>query len=221
MQSFKKFDLVPENNISKHLPSLDHMTEFDREMQNILKNKGLSDYEKVQRYYGVLQKKFSMENYNVPHIAVQEPEKPDLEEQVKQESHEKPSSLKEFKEIIIKSVHKSYQKKAEVLHELLKNQPDVINWNEKGELSYKGRHIEKSNVADLFHYIFSPTRKSPPIGKDEFLNAFDDLNIPKHFILNRSRIHHEIPGVVHQEKIMSVKKKKKNIPVILQWASLK
>ena len=219
MELYKKFALVPENVISKHVPSLEQLSELDNEMQNILQNKNLSDYEKVQRYYGVLQKKFSMENYNVPHIAVQESEKHHPEKEVKLEPHKKPSNL--FKEIIIKSVHKPFQKKAEVLLELLKNQPDVINWNEKGELLYKGRHIEKSNVADLFHYIFSPTSKSSPIGKHEFLNAFDDLNIPKHFIKNRSMIHREISGVVQQEKIISVKKKKKNYtPVIHQWTSL-
>ena len=214
MELYKKFALVPENSVSKHVPTSTQMSEFDREMQNILVNQRLSDYEKVQRYYEILQKKFSMENYNVPRIAVQESEKQDPEKEVKLEPHEKSSS--QFKEIIINSVPKLYRNKADILMRLLEKQPDIINWNQKGEISYKNQAIKNSNIGDLFHHIFTSS-KSPPIGKQEFLNAFDDLNIPKHFIKNRSML----PNITQEEKIRPVKKKKKNIPVITQWASLK
>lgn len=220
MQSFKKYALVPEENISKHVPSLEHMSELDREMQVILQNKTLTDYEKVRRYYEVLQKKFSLEKHNVPHIAIQEPMMDTQEETMeKQEPLEKAST--QLKEIIMKSVPKHYRNNANDLIQLMEKHQNILNWNELGEVTYKGHFIKNSNVVDLFNHIFSPLSKSNPIGKKEFLNSLHDMNIPRYYIKNKAIVSHkpEISDDVQKQNILSIKMKKRNSPVINKWES--
>lgn len=220
MESFKKYALVPEEKISKHVPSHEHLNELDREMQIILQNKSLSDYEKVRRYYGVLQKKFKLENYNVPHIAIQEPQMETQEEPTEKQEPLDKASIK-LKDIIMKSVPKQYRNKADDVIRIMENHRDILNWNELGEVTYKGHFIKNSNVIDLFYHIFSPLSKSNPIGKKEFLNSLHDMNIPRHYVKNRSivSLKPEISDVEQQQNIFSIKKKKRNLPVINNWIS--
>ena len=100
--------------------------------------------------------------------------------------------------MILNSVPKIYQKKADILIELLDKQRNILNWNQRGEIAYKNQPIKNSNIADLFHYIFTLSSKSNPRGKSEFINALDDLNIPNHFIKNK---HIVKSYVVEQEKL--------------------
>ncbi|GBM47984.1 hypothetical protein AVEN_34324-1 [Araneus ventricosus] len=64
MEYAKKFILVPNDQISKHVPTEETLSELDREMSAILKNKGISDDEKVKLYMQVLQKKLNILDHN-------------------------------------------------------------------------------------------------------------------------------------------------------------
>ncbi|CAL1268473.1 unnamed protein product [Larinioides sclopetarius] len=64
MEYTKKFVLVPHDQISKHVPTEDTISELDREMNAILKNKGISDDEKVKLYIQVLQKRLNILDHN-------------------------------------------------------------------------------------------------------------------------------------------------------------
>ena len=62
--AFRKFAVVPYDQLNKHVVSPRQISDFDEEMSKILNNAQLSDQEKVQLYYQVMQQKFKMEEFN-------------------------------------------------------------------------------------------------------------------------------------------------------------
>ncbi|GBN07491.1 hypothetical protein AVEN_161198-1 [Araneus ventricosus] len=88
MEYDKKFILVPNDQISKHVATEETLSELDREMSAILKNKKISDDEKVKLYMQVLQKRLNILDHN---NVVQETisEAPHTEEEEKQDLVEK------------------------------------------------------------------------------------------------------------------------------------
>ncbi|GBL87137.1 hypothetical protein AVEN_109465-1, partial [Araneus ventricosus] len=60
----KKYILVPNDEISKHVPTEDTLSELDREMSVILKNRRVLDNEKVKLYMQVLQKRLNIQDHN-------------------------------------------------------------------------------------------------------------------------------------------------------------
>ncbi|GBN38846.1 hypothetical protein AVEN_265125-1 [Araneus ventricosus] len=64
MEYTKKFILVPNDQISKHVPTEDTLSELDRKMSSILNYKEISDDEKVKFYMQVLQKRLNILDHN-------------------------------------------------------------------------------------------------------------------------------------------------------------
>lgn len=171
MEFAKKYALIPEDQWTKHTPTKVQLSELDREMSKILNNASLDEYTKLQKYYEILQRKMKMQTFNTPW-------KPAVEElpTMKMENN--------YDTTILNSVPKSTKKQAETLLQLLKQHPQVVGWNEKGELMLNGELRPNTNLADLFHLIFSNTKKINIPGKIEFLSSLQDLNIPKYYVKN-------------------------------------
>ncbi|GBN12710.1 hypothetical protein AVEN_188132-1 [Araneus ventricosus] len=64
MEYTKRYILVPNDEISKHVPTVDTLSELDREMSAILKNRWVLDNEKVKLYMQVLQKRLNIQDHN-------------------------------------------------------------------------------------------------------------------------------------------------------------
>ena len=88
---------------------------------------------------------------------------------------------------VIGALGNQAKKKGEVLLERLKANPD-ISWNERGEISYQGNEIKKSNMFDLFNEALKkhPSKINKPIGWHTFSLALKDMNTPSGFISNTS-----------------------------------
>ncbi|GBM71711.1 hypothetical protein AVEN_77205-1 [Araneus ventricosus] len=56
--------LVPHDEIFKHVPTEDTLSELDREMSAILKNRRVLDDEKVKLYMQFLQKRLNIQDHN-------------------------------------------------------------------------------------------------------------------------------------------------------------
>ena len=86
---------------------------------------------------------------------------------------------------VIGAVGNQSKKKAELLLERLKANPD-ISWNERGEISYQGNQIKKSSMLDLFSEALKkhPSKVNKPIGWETFSLALKDMNTPSRFISN-------------------------------------
>ncbi|GBO00331.1 hypothetical protein AVEN_26817-1 [Araneus ventricosus] len=180
MEFAKKFILVPNDQITKHVPTKETLSELDREMSAILKNKGISDDEKVKLYIQVLQKRLNILDHN---NIVQETisEAPHTEE--KQDLVEK-SDLMEH--LILESAPKNLKSNTRNILNYLKNSQDLMRWTPKGELIYKGNNVKNSNVLDLIKSLQTSFNKAHPPGFDMFLQGLSEMNFPKSFIKNSS-----------------------------------
>ena len=188
MEHAKKYALIPEESLSKHVPTQKHMTAFDKEMARIL-NSSLGEDEKVKLYYELLQKKLKMNFFNTPVQAAIRKEDMEEEEKVfiKKEQPEKKPTIKEFSSnydgILLNSVPVKLKRYAGEMISLIRRHPDILDWNESGQILYHRAVIPKSNIVDLFNLIFT-NRKSHVAAKDSFLSALDEMNIPRHYVKN-------------------------------------
>ncbi|GBN29854.1 hypothetical protein AVEN_36683-1 [Araneus ventricosus] len=64
MEYANKFILVPNNQFSKHAPTEDTLSELDRNMSAILKNRGIPDDEKAKLYMQILLKRLNILDHN-------------------------------------------------------------------------------------------------------------------------------------------------------------
>lgn len=176
MDFAKKFALVPEDSLSKHVPTQQHMSDFDKQMSKIL-NSTLNEYEKVQRYYGLLQRKMNLENFNTPMTAI-------AMEEDEENNKPKPTSAM-YNSIVLESVPASLKKQASTLLQMLERNPTYIQWNAVGEISVKGRKLVGSNLADLFNMIFTNRKHTDIVGMRDFLSILQELNAPTHYIKNK------------------------------------
>ena len=60
----------------------------------------------------------------------------------------------------------------------------ILNWNKKGEIIYKGKRVNNSNIKNLIQSAIL-NKDSKPIGFKEFFKAISKMkDIPKSLIIN-------------------------------------
>lgn len=210
MEHAKKFALVPHESVSKHIPNEKQLTEFDREMAKILNSK-LTEYEKVQKYYELLQKKMKMENSNLPWTEMVKTEE---NEKVPITSDNTSDYTSDYTSLILKSVPKTLVRNTTNLLSVFKSHPDLIKWNDKGEVTIRNQHMKNSNIIDLLNLI-STNKKKSVAAQEEFLKVLEEINIPRNFVKN-------INLTSQKKKISPVKRLvKKNVPKTPTWAKIK
>jgi len=178
MEFARKYALVPEDSLSKHTPSEKYLSALDKEMDKILKS-SMNEYDKVQRYYEILQKKIKLENYNLPWTS------PPAEEENNKAFDKKPKD-EDYSSVVLKSVPSKLTKQAGSLLQLMQKNPHIFQWNDQGIITYKGQSIANSNLADLFNLIFTNRKNIDIAAKDEFLKYLHELNVPRHYIKNKN-----------------------------------
>lgn len=225
---FSKYALIPEETLSKHIPTKKHLSDFDREMEKIL-NSNLQDFEKVQLYYELLKRKTNLQEFNQPwkiseaDDTMKEPSKveqdpPKIKREIIENHHEQP---------LLDVIPTGLKKQARQLLQYLKTNPTLFHWNKRGEIIYKNNIIPNSNLADLISLILTQRSVKYPLnGKEEFLNVLSEFNVPKLFIKNRNLstknevyVSPEIEKSRIEKSIVS-KKRKKLFPVNtskIQW----
>lgn len=214
MEHARKYALVPEDMMSQHIPDLNHMSELDKKMLHILKSK-VSDHEKVKQYYSILQHKLNLESNNPPWKTITKEEEEETSQEIKDQDMKKEHSIAEdYSNTILSAVPPNMKRQASTLLNILKAHPSTIRWNDKGELYLKDLKYSNSNIADLFNLIFISHKSKDLPAKEEFLQALQELNVPKHLIKNK-QIHTR-----KQESIMKQEtKQKRKSNVSIKWDS--
>lgn len=182
MEHAKKYALVPQEMISKHIIPSKQLSQLDRDMIQIL-NSALGDDEKLKLYYDLLQKKMNFEKFN-PSIQ-KTTNSPVSQDTANQEIKEEVSPVKEENDsLILNTVPQNMRKYATNLLAVLKTRPDKIKWNDRREISYHGELFQNSNIIDLFHWLFT-NKKEPISSHEEFISVLRDLNIPQCYFRNK------------------------------------
>lgn len=211
MEHAKKYALVAEEDLSRHVPTKKQMTEFDVAMSKIL-NSSLPDHEKVQQYYELLKRKMDLQEFNTPWKS-KLPEEEENEPESKPEEPEpevKQEPVNDYDTFVLNSVPNPMKKQAEALLTLLKSKSSKMNWDPSGAITYNGKKLD-GNLAEYFRLIFCVNKKPSNVTSTEFLQALKDIGVPESTIKNK-HLSFQKKKVV-SPRISFVKQKKRD-PVI-------
>ena len=77
--------------------------------------------------------------------------------------------------------------KAATLLRRLKARPDVISWDESGQVKVDGKEILDSNISDLVSDAMRARKNFNPKGAQEFFRGLSKINVPKDIARNTER----------------------------------
>jgi hypothetical protein len=69
----------------------------------------------------------------------------------------------------------------------LKARPDVISWDDSGQVKVDGKEIPDSNISDLVSDAMRARRNFNPKGAQEFFRGLSKINVPKDIARNTER----------------------------------
>ena len=72
---------------------------------------------------------------------------------------------------IVDSVPKTMQSRAKLLIRTMKQHPDVLGWNERGQLVYEGSAVPHSNIVDLVNDVLRKRKGFHPEHSKTFLKG--------------------------------------------------
>lgn len=232
MELATKYALIPEEELSRHVPTKKQMTDFDLNMSKIL-NSSLPDHEKVQQYYKLLKRKMNLQEFNLPwklnrpeedEEKKESPKQDPVKEEPATELEEKPEK-EDFDEFVVSSVPNPMKKQAEALLKLLKSDSSKMKWNRKGLITYKGETLQDTNLAELFHLIFCTNKKPPVKPPTEFLEALQEIGVPRSMIKNKYLSFQPKTRIVSPRNVFVKTKKRpthvsKSNVLLKTWSSL-
>ncbi len=87
-------------------------------------------------------------------------------------------------DIIVRGIPKTMRTRAIALLEWLKARPDVISWDDMGQVKIDGVLIPKSNISDLVSSAMRSRKYFDPVASQEFFNVLSNINVPKDLVRN-------------------------------------
>ena len=180
------FQTVPAMQYQRPRPPADplvnSMYQIDGDMRAILNRQDLNEEEKLLLYDEKLRtylNRYDKYRHPMPSNSI-------ISVSDKKQESTNPDSFQQ----ILESVPKQVQSHSKLFLEKLK---DVVTWNEKGEISFKGQPpVKGSNIIDLLgtavrSQSLRSVSTSPP-GMDTFIRGMKEANIPHTWIRNRTII---------------------------------
>ena len=87
----------------------------------------------------------------------------------------------------MKSVPKIYKNGARQLLDKMKENRDVLAWNDKGELAYENKPINGSHVVDFVNDTLRHRKGFEPVGWSVFARGLARMNVPENLVRNPQR----------------------------------
>ena len=209
MNHAKKMVLVPEHTLERlqqrqnvNTPPLTtRLNGLDHDIQDVLKDDKISEDEKVRQYSQALQNYLTYYNQRKDqpiNVKIQPPPVP-----VKQPDHEeKPQEVQPsgqadqaesdpgttIEREIIQVLPKTLKDRGKMLMEKIKENPEVMKWDDRGQLVFEGKPLKGSHISDLIKDSLRSTKKlTPPLGYDRFTQGLAKMNAPDHLVGNKKR----------------------------------
>ena len=89
---------------------------------------------------------------------------------------------------IVEIIPKTLQSKAKMILEKIIDNPQVLSWNEKGELKYQGETVPNTNITNLVSDSLRHRRNNKPNGFELFTKGLRRINLPEDLIRNPERL---------------------------------
>ena len=187
MKHAKRMVLVPEDMAEKYeqrqrlrtSPIMASMMGQDTMLNDILKQTDMSDAQRqkvfnanLERYLELRQQKES----EIPTVRI-----------ARKETSE-PEVVNELSdELILGNIPKTMRGRASMLLDRLKTRPDVVSWDNTGQVVVDGKTIPQSNITDLISDAMRARKNFNPKGHKEFFRAMAKINMPKDVARNEER----------------------------------
>ena len=200
MKHSQKMILVPENNLDNYLrqqrlttpPTVTKMVQLDGEMKTVLDRNDTSQDEKAKLYSQILENYLHFKGKRnvevtkpVPIAFAGDAEKnaapsvPSTREVIN-----KGQSVASIVGILPKTLHS----KAKMILEKIKDNPQVLSWNEKGELKYQGETVPNTNITNLVSDSLRHRKNNKPNGFELFTKGLKQINLPEDLVRNPERL---------------------------------
>lgn len=196
--------LVPENTLERLQqrqqiltpPVTQTLKNLGSEINYILSSKQLEDEEKAKLYNQLLQRYlnyYDQRKGQPLHVKLTttkpvETPKPEESEETR-ESTEVEAITTVVEQEVMKCAPEMYKAGARQLFDKIKENRDVLHWNDKGELTYENKPIPGSHVMDLVNNMLRHRKGFEPVGWSVFARGLARINVPENLVRN----HH--PGV--------------------------
>ena len=196
MEHVKRLVLVPEHlaeNTTERKPLVPPLTSqvnnLDGEMNSLLKRQDVTDDEKATLYNQILQRYLNYydKRMSQPVRVSVVPPKPtdDKPETQPEDSVDLPNNVEAD---IMESVPPTMKSRARQLVKKLKENKDLITWDDKGQIIYEGKPVLGSNVIDLVNDALRHRKNFNPHGWRLFAKVLSDVNVPEGIVRNENRL---------------------------------
>ena len=210
--SQEEYDRLKESSINHHVivnPEKREMKKSENEMREVWNRDDLHTDEKIEH--------FTKELNNLKQ-RYDEMKKPRPLEMIMKTTNSDVENKDNFKERVLQSASKSNRANVELLIDYLKTKPNIIKWNDQGELIFRDQVIPGSNMTDMIIDATTSRKQStiPAMFKSIFLKAIAEANVPSRWIKNRE--HNSILQSYNDMKSKSLYTPDKKKPKI-DWLS--
>ena len=165
---------------------------LDMEMKELLEEKNITPYEKVQKYNQILQRYLEYYNQTAKRpLSVKVMSEKNMPEDNEPKDDDQGMMMKERNQLdtmkLLANFPVSLIKKGRTLLELIQDSKGVLDWNVQGEILHEGEVINGSHVSDLVYDMLQERRGFEPRGSEQFLRGLVKINVPERLISNTSR----------------------------------
>ena len=88
---------------------------------------------------------------------------------------------------VLGPIPKTMRTRANSLLQRLKSRPDLVSWDERGQVTIGGEKIADSNISDLVSDAMRRRKNFNPAGSKRFFRVLSALNVPKDVARNEQR----------------------------------
>lgn len=206
MNHSRKMVLVPEHTLERlqqrqHVstaPLTSRLNGLDQEIQQVLKNDTLSEDERARQYNQSLQNYLTYYNQRK-----HQPLKVKMESSTDSKKQEEKTDDMELNKTppvpteqpqenvlerdIIRALPRTLKDRGKLLLETIKQNPDIMKWDERGQLILDGKPQQGSHIGDLIDDSLRTRKGTKPIGLAAFTKGLAKMNAPEHLIRNKDR----------------------------------
>lgn len=155
-------------------PVVRTMTQLDEEISRILSRNDIRDDEKV-KLYNAMQKYLEYEKQRTSveplPVKIQNGQEDDTQQSEVYGIHQ-------LENEILDSVPKTSKGKAQRLLNKLRQNKNVMYWNERGEMLYNGKPIAGTNIVDLVRDLMTDRKNFQPSNRELFARGLARMNTP-------------------------------------------
>ena len=182
---------LQQRNKVQTTPLTSRLNQLDHEMGGVLNNAQLTDEEKARRYAQTLQNYLTYYNQRKEEpfkVKFEPAQSPQEKEEEKTEVTAKPTDVEDIIEKeILRALPKTLKPRGKLLIDKIRENPDIMKWDKRGQLIFEERALNGSHIADLVGDFLRERKGIDPVGWQLFARGLAKMNAPEDLVRNERR----------------------------------